>query len=49
MCYFLPASRRLVGRGTVRRTVEGQWGADSPSTMLRMVSLPIRSADREEK
>src|SRR4051794_3930208 len=37
-----------MGRGTARSAVEGQFESASPSTMLRMVPLPIRFADRED-
>ena len=39
---------KLVGRGTARSAVEGHSAPDGPSTMLRMVSLPIACGDREE-
>ena len=37
-----------MGRGTARSAVEGHAVTDGPSTMLRMVPLPIRFADRED-
>ena len=37
-----------MGRGTACNAVEGQLPAPSPSTMLRMVPLPIAFSDREE-
>jgi apolipoprotein N-acyltransferase len=42
-------SPQAAGRGTARSAVEGQSGAASPSTSLRLVPLPIRFADREDR
>ncbi|MDB5720214.1 MAG: hypothetical protein JWP15_832 [Alphaproteobacteria bacterium] len=38
-----------MGRGNARSAVEGRTAPDGPSTMLRMVPLPIRFADREDE
>src|SRR4051812_16058732 len=38
-----------MGRGTARSAVEGQSALESPSTMLRMVPLPMSFAHREER
>ena len=44
-----PSPPRSAGRGTTRSVVEGRRPHDSnPSTILRMVPLPIRYANREE-
>jgi hypothetical protein len=43
-----PCARKRMGRGTARSAVEGQEAPVSPSTMLRMVPLPIGFADRED-
>ena len=45
----LPVERSSMGRGTMRSMVEGLGsGADSPSTALRAVPLPMRYARRED-
>jgi hypothetical protein len=44
-----PPCAEGVGRGTARSAVEGPTAPESPSTMLRMVPLPIRVADREDE
>ena len=41
-------SPQAMGRGTARRAVEGQRVPLGPSTVLRTVPLPIRSADGED-
>jgi len=52
---ILPVKRSFMGRGTVRRSGAqadggGAWSgpAQRPSTMLRMVPLPIACGDRED-
>ena len=43
-------SPQAMGRGTTRRVVEGRSAAwRSPSTMLRMVPLPMRFAHGEDE
>jgi error-prone DNA polymerase len=42
-------SAKRMGRGTVRRTVEGQTAPEGPSTALRAVPLPIAFGDREDE
>ena len=37
-----------MGRGTTRRVVEGPTESEGPSTMLRMVPLPIAFGDGED-
>jgi hypothetical protein len=41
-------SPQAMGRGTARSAVEGLTESEGPPIMLRMVSLPIRFADRED-
>ena len=37
-----------MGRGTTRRVVEGPTESEGPSTMLRIVPLPIAFGDGED-
>ena len=38
-----------MGRGTGCKPVEGLYGLSGPSTILRMVPLPMRFAHREDE
>ena len=43
-----PPCREAMGRGTARSAVEGLAAPDCPSTILRMVPLPMSFAHRED-